>query len=262
VSIDPQPYTLEHFERTGNDRGIPLVTMTTEPRVFAAWPGFLSLNTHPVSQFIGEAAPGVVGSFHSASGTVAGDAVKAALLMGFQWIGLAGFDFSFPGLEIYARGSAYQYRYAVIFHDRTAPVETRNLHYIMKSSGAVKRDGLYTRKSFIRYCEALGDMAQKEGGGRIRVIAPAGATVPGIAVQSLEEYLASVPPLPNAKGSIIHEIMEGIPILGDIIDRKRIVSLLDRDVRGRIVRASLGDNDRMVGRGNAFFTKMLEFLIK
>ncbi len=257
VSIDPQPYIMEHFDRTGERRGIPLLTMTTDPGIFAAEAGFLSLNTHPVSQFIEEAAPRAVGSFHSASGTVAGDAVKAALLMGFQAIGLAGFDFSFPGLEIYARGSAYQHRYAAIFHDRTAPVETRNLRYIMKSSGAVKQGGLYTRKSFIRYREALADMAQKEGGGRIRVIAP-GPALPGIATQEMEKFIDSIELLPDAGKNLVRSAIEEVPALGKTIDISHIMSLLSDDVRSKITRASLEGDDGGIARGEHFFAKMLE----
>ena len=257
VSIDPQPYILEHFMRAGSPGALPLVTMTSEPRVFRMRPGILSLNSHPVSQFLEEALPGVTGSFHSATGTVAGDAVQAALVMGFGAIGLAGFDFSFPRLEIYARGSAYQERYASYFQDRFNPVETQNLRYIMKSSGGTRIGLLFSRKSFLRYRESLEDMVLSKAGGMIYTVGPAGLPLEGAPALSLDDFLGRHAGPVIDKPGLMREMIAGTKTLEDLAPLGDIIRLLEGGVMERLAAASLGEGNPRLGRAADFARSFL-----
>jgi len=257
VSIDPQPYIVEHFMRAPESAALPLVSVTSEPRVFARAPGFVSLNTHPVSQFLEEAFPGAVGSFHSATGTVAGDAVRTALLMGFGAVGLAGFDFSFPSLEIYARGTAYQDRYAAIFQERFSPVETRNLRYVMQSSGGVRAGALYSRKSFLRYRESLEDLVLSKAECPIQAIAPAGVPLRGAPALSLEEFIARHAGPVIDKRTVVRGVQDGTAPLEDAFTLRDIARLADDGVTARLAAASLGEGHPGIARAAAFLRGVL-----
>lgn len=257
VSIDPQPYILEHFLRAAGSAAIPLLAMTSERRVFRMRPGFVSLNTHPVSQFLEEAFPGVIGSFNSSTGTVAGDAVQAALVMGFGAIGLAGFDFSFPGLEIYSRGSAYQERYAAIFQSRFNPVETQNLNYIMKSSGGVMTGALYSRKSFLRYRESLEDLVLSKSGGMIHAIAPAGAPLGHVSVASLDEFIDRHAGTDIDMKTIMHDTMSLTATLRELVPFAAISRLMDGDLVDHLAAASLGEGSSRLRKAADFLRAAL-----
>jgi hypothetical protein len=257
VSIDPQPYILEHFMRAGAPGALPLVTMTSEPRVFSMRPGILSLNSHPVSQFLEEALPGLMGSFHSATGTVAGDAVQAALAMGFGAIGLAGYDFSFPRLEIYARGSAYQDRYAGLFQDRFSPVETQNLRYIMKSSGGTRSGPLFSRKSFLRYRESLEDRVLSKAGGMIFTVGPAGLPLKGAPALGLADFLARHAGPDIDKPGMIRDALAGAKSLAELAPPDDIIRLLDGGVMERLAAASLGEGNPRLGWAADFARSVL-----
>jgi len=183
VSIDPQPYIYEHLMLSEPGRTVPVLSISASSRAFE-WAcrnagkkdgmRFLSLNSHPLSQVIASLG-GDFGSIESGTGNVAGDAVRMAILMGFDRIALAGFDFSFPRYAIYARGTAYQRRYGVYFQDRFSTVETRNAAYIFASSGGLKQQGLYTRKSFVQYRESLETLI---GCGKTDIVSMMGEGLP------------------------------------------------------------------------------------
>jgi hypothetical protein len=155
ISIDPQGRIGEHF--LGHDvyEALNIFSIVSPPELVEKCRGFISFNSHPVSQIIDDMYPGVNGSIDSSTGSVAGDAVKFALLAGFEFIAMTGFDFSFSENIIYARETAYQKRYTEYFNNRFKTTETFNAAYIFKSSGALISEGKYTRRSFINYRNSL-----------------------------------------------------------------------------------------------------------
>lgn len=157
VSVDPQPYVREHFIRC--DAGsVPVVcSISSHPSVLERRGVFLSLSTHPLAQLAAEVYGNAIGSVDSRTGSVAGDAISLCRACGFSAIGITGLDFSFSGYRIYARGTAYQDRYALFFQDRMTTVEGLNCRYILGGSGALRREGKFTRKSFLQYRQSIED---------------------------------------------------------------------------------------------------------
>lgn len=180
ISIDPQPRLCEHFigENGGHTRFI--FSIVSNPALVKKYGGYISLNSHPVSQIIDDLNPGITGSIDSATGSVAGDALNFCLFAGFKHIGMAGFDFSFSGNNIYARGTAYQRRYSSIFNNRFNTPETFNASYIFKSSGSYMSGGKYTRKAFIGYRDSLESFIEKRGIGGITFINRGGLPLKGV----------------------------------------------------------------------------------
>ncbi|MCU0849154.1 MAG: DUF115 domain-containing protein [Spirochaetes bacterium] len=157
ISTDPQPYVAEHLQEGYGKVPVRIFSISSSHDSVKKHGGFIHLNTHPLSQIISGIA-GEIGSVDSLTGTVAGDAIRLAEFLGFKTAALIGFDFSFTGFKIYSRGTAYQNRYSLYFQDRTTPVETRNLGYIMKSSGGFRQYGRFTRRSFMSYRESIEKM--------------------------------------------------------------------------------------------------------
>ncbi|HON78384.1 MAG TPA: DUF115 domain-containing protein [Spirochaetota bacterium] len=188
VSIDPQPYIREHYMRSPSRPGLHIVTPTSDSSAFEGGSCILSLNSHPFSQLIDELFPGITGSVDSSTGTVAGDAVRTAFHLGCDPVAVLGFDFSFPRMKIYARGTAYQDRYALFFQDRFNPVESRNMGYIRQSSGALLEEGRFTRKSFLQYRNAIGRLLTQQEGAEVFNLGEAGLPVEGVPFISLEDF--------------------------------------------------------------------------
>lgn len=155
VSIDPQQRIQEHFTGHKGKHTAHVFSIVSPPRTVKKYGGFISLNSHPVSQAIESIYPGRTGSIDSSTGSVAGDALALALLCGFEVIAMAGFDFSFSQNNIYARGTAYQQRYSVMFNCRMKPPESFNAEYIFRGSKGFMESGRYTRRSFIGYRDSL-----------------------------------------------------------------------------------------------------------
>ncbi len=241
VSIDPQPYVHEHlYHRSRRGGAVRAVSITANPSAFGAEKTFVSLSTHPVAQLADELFPGVVGSVDSRTGNVAGDAVRMALAMGCAPIGLVGFDFSFPRYEIYARGTSYQDRYALYFHDRMNTVETQNLRYIMKSSRAVRQDGRYTRRSFSNYKQELESMLAGEKRGDIHNLSAAGATIKGVRALSCREFIERYCAAMIDNKLIFRKALDRAPVLGRTLDFGLLrQTLAEPAVFGKIVNASL-----------------------
>jgi hypothetical protein len=190
ISIDPQPYVLEHFIDCDIKNALGIVSISSHLSVLERLRGHLSLNSHPLSQLTSQAYGNTVGSVDSGTGSVAGDAVNLCLKCGFRSIGLAGLDFSFADYTIYARGTAYQKRYSAFFQDRFTTVESNNYRYIMKASGGVKSGGKFTRKSFLQYKESLEDFIQSTGARNIWALNKGGIPLNGVAHMEIEEFIA------------------------------------------------------------------------
>ncbi len=237
VSIDPQPYVFEHLN-TDKGTAIPLITLTSHPCAFAPTPGFLSLNTHPVAQFLQEAATLDIGSFHSATGSVAGDALMAALKMGFSRIGLLGFDSAFPRYETYSRSSAYQRRWGIYANDRFSSVESRNFNYIMHASGALMQNGFHTRRSLLSYRNAIDDMLRKEAKRTVCTIAPAGLPLSHAPLCTFEDFMCHCDAQAIQKKILMKSLFAKASTISTHAPLSAITPLLSNEVMQRIVEAS------------------------
>ena len=240
ISIDPQPYVYEHFLNYKPGNAIHVLSITSHPSILKQLNGFISLNSHPFSQLASEACGGSIGSVDSSTGTVAGDAVNLCARCGFSIIGVTGIDFSFSDFTIYARGTAYQKRYAVHFQDRLSTVEGYNMRYIMKSSGGLKYEGKYTRKSFLHYRQALEDFFGKNAIPEIYALNDRGIPIPGVRVQDMDEFVAKNCPAVIEKKRIIG----GIQAISRVIDAGPIMGALkqisDDKLFDELLEASLG----------------------
>lgn len=153
ISIDPQPWILEHqFESKGD---FLLIESISAYKSNLKKTSLVSLNSHPVSQAIEQFFPEKIGSVDSKTGTVAGDAIAAAVNFGCNPIIITGMDFCFPKNIIYSRGTRYQQRFSQFFNNRFQTTETFNGNYIFKKSKNFKIDKINTRKSFIDYKNRL-----------------------------------------------------------------------------------------------------------
>ena len=160
VSIDPQPFVYEHTTGIATDAvRVFSLSSYSEPSCFRY--SAVSLNTHPLSQIVSSLTRDGIGSIDSSTGTVAGDAISMGVKLGFRAIGLLGFDFSFLDHVIYARGSAYQRRFATLFQNRYHPAESQNIHYIRKSSRGFMHSGRHTRRAFIQYKDSIEGIIDK-----------------------------------------------------------------------------------------------------
>jgi hypothetical protein len=240
ISIDPQPYVLEHFMNYNPGSAIQVLSITSHPSILKQLHGFISLNSHPFSQLASEACDDSIGSVDSSTGTVAGDAINLGAQCGFSIIGVIGIDFSFSDFKIYARGTAYQKRYAVYFQDRLSTVEGCNMRYIMKSSGGLKYEGKYTRKSFLHYRQALEDFLGKNAISEIYALNDRGISIPGVRVRDMDEFVAKNCPAVIDKKRIIDKILAA----SRVIDAKPIMNALEQisgdTLFDELLEASLG----------------------
>ena len=240
MSIDPQPHIFEHFQHAAMGTSIPVYTLSSHPYAIQRYPGLLSLSSHPLAQLLEHLRPGAVGSVDSRSGTVTGDALECARLMGCGQIGIMGFDSSFPRHQIYARGSAYQRRYASYFQTRISTAETSNLDYIMISSRKLIEDGLHTRRSFIQYREIVERLCSSFTDQNIFRIHSSGLPLRGVPSLSIREFFASYCSTPIPKNEFLVERLDAAQRLSDIISLTEIKTvLLNTRLREDLIRASL-----------------------
>jgi len=190
ISIDPQPRLSEHFLGEDLNNSLCIFSIVSNPDLVKRYGGYLSLNSHPVSQIIDDFNPGLVGSIDSGTGSVAGDALNFCVYAGFESIGMAGFDFSFSGNNIYARGTAYQRRYSTIFNNRFITTEGFNASYIFKSSGAYMSGGKYTRKAFTGYRDSLESFIEKRRITGISFINKRGLPVKGVKYENPDDFVS------------------------------------------------------------------------
>lgn len=251
VSIDPQQRIHEHFLGHDGEGVVHLFSIVSPPSVIEKYGGFLSLNSHPVSQVIDELYPGAVGTIDSGTGSVAGDALSFALYAGFENIGMTGFDFSFTDNIIYARGTSYQRRYSLYYNSRFMTPEGFNAAYIFRGSGSLLCDGKYTRRSFIGYRDSLAGLIDERCQTPPIMINSTGLKVRGAEYADMEVFAGRC-----ACSSRCHGAPCGIPDvrvkIGDIIDRGRVACFINRPgVREEFLALSLG-GDSTEGRTGRF----------
>ena len=212
VTVDPQPYVREHF--IGCDTGgAPVVcSISSHPSVMALRHRFVSLSTHPFAQLADEVYGGAIGTVDSATGSVAGDAIRLCHACGFTGIGVTGLDFSFSGYAIYARGTAYQKRYASFFQDRFTTVEGLNCRYIFSSSGGLRSGNKYTRRSFLQYRHTLGEWIINSG-MTVNLLNDRGLAPAGCETLAFESFIAKFCPGEIPKESMISEAVASAPTI-------------------------------------------------
>ncbi len=242
VSIDPQPYTVEHIFELNAGSAVPIFALSSTPLIterFKKSRGLISLNTHPVAQIMDDMFPNKIGHMDSKTGTVAGDAVMTANEFGFDSIGLVGFDFAFPGFKIYPRGSAYQKRFANAA-SRFNPIETINFNYVMKSSKGLKHENKFTRKSFIQYKESMEKFFKNLNNKKIYNINNVGIPIQGIKNIDLKYFINNYCTNKINKQHLINNVFESAAKTGEIISYKKQKDfILNKNIFNEIINASL-----------------------
>lgn len=242
VSIDPQQRIREHLLGHAGKRTSHVFSIVSPPEAVKKYGGFISLNSHPVSQVIENIYPGMTGSIDSSTGSVAGDALSLALLCGFESIAMAGFDFSFSHNNIYARGTAYQQRYALMFNTRLRTPETFNAEYIFRASRGFVVSGRYTRRSFTGYRDSLSRFIAERCPGKIQWIG--GGLLPqGVVPADIEKFVSN--PVKFESADKAAEIIAGAENSFYRIDTAQVKSFISRsDIWEQLVRESAGDSTK------------------
>jgi len=239
ISIDPQERIGEHF--LGHDvyEALHIFSIVSPPELVEKYRGYISLNSHPVSQIIDDMYPGVNGSIDSSTGSVAGDAVNFALMAGFEFIAMTGFDFSFSENIIYARETAYQKRYTQYFNNRFKTAETFNAAYIFKSSGSLMAEGKYTRRSFINYRNSLDSFIKENKTDNIFMINKRGLPLANAEAVDFESFMSISCTVKDDKREYLRQINAERRPNPVSIQRVR-ERLLDKRVTDAIIEESLG----------------------
>jgi len=238
VSIDPQGRIGEHFLGHEPFGCMHIFSIVSPPELVKRYNGFISLNSHPVSQIIAEMYSLEDSTIDSATGSVAGDAFMFALLCGFEPVAMIGFDFSFSNNIIYARNTSYQNRYAHYFNNRFKTPETFNASYIFKASRSQVAEGRYTRRSFLNYRDSLNSLIKEKNYAHIYTI-----NRKGLELNAADMDFDAFMELPSAnnenKSEYIHKISMEKPVHPFNIKMLKD-KLLDEGIFNEITTASLG----------------------
>jgi len=208
ISIDPQGRIGEHFLGHQRSAAIHIFSIVSPPELVRKYGGFISFNSHPVSQVIEGMYPGACSSIDSSTGSVAGDAFMFALTAGFEFIAMTGFDFSFSGNIIYARETSYQKRYTQYFNNRFKTAETFNAAYIFKSSGSLVAGGKYTRRSFLNYRSSLDSLISEKGFNNVFMINRRGLPLSNAGLTDFDSFMK----IPAAGSGNKSEYIRGIDL--------------------------------------------------
>jgi len=239
ISIDPQPRIGEHFLGHETDSAMHIFSVVSPPELVYKYKGFISGNSHPVSQVIQNLYPDRISSIDSATGSVAGDAFNFAVFAGFDYIAMTGFDFSFSGNIIYARETAYQKRYSLYFSNRFRTAETFNAQYIFRSSGSLVVEGRYTRRSFIGYRDSLDALIKEKNSANVFIINKRGLALINADDMDFDTFISIPVSASEKKSEYLQEINSKRYSFSFNMHKIRD-TLLDRKVFSEIIRESLG----------------------
>lgn len=239
ISIDPQPRIGEHFLGHEPGHALHVFSIVSPPELVRRYKGYISGNSHPVSQVIREFYPEWGSSIDSATGSVAGDALKFAILAGFKYIAMTGFDFSFSGNVIYARETAYQKRYSLFFSSRFRTSETFNAQYIFKSSGSLIAEGRYTRRSFIGYRNSLDVLISANNTGNVFMINKRGLHLTGPVYTDFDTFITMPGSINNDKREYLRDLSMKSDFFSFNVKKIRDTLINDR-VLNEIIKESLG----------------------
>ncbi len=239
ISIDPQARIGEHFIGHEVFDAFHIFSIVSPPELVEKYQGYISFNSHPVSQIIDDMYPGVNGSIDSSTGSVAGDAVKFALMAGFEFIAMTGFDFSFSGNIIYARETAYQKRYTQYFNNRFKTTETFNAAYIFKSSGALVAEGKYTRRSFVNYRNSLDSFLKDNKSENVFMINKRGLPLANAAIADFDSFMNIPCSIKDDKAEFLYRLKAEKKSNPVNINKVR-ERLLDKRILDAVIEESLG----------------------
>ena len=235
ISIDPQPWTVEHLIDT--DPAIPVLKSLSAYKHDMQNPCFFSLTTHPLCQILDYHFPKIFSSIDSKTGTVAGDAIQTALLMGCSPLYIAGMDLSFPDLLIYSKDSRYNTRFTKYFNTKTAPVETLNMRYIRQSSRVIAENGVHSRNSFLQYRDSVNNLLGKTNTPSF-LLWGKGLTLECQTIDSFNEITRN----PVPKDQLINKLST-IPTIGSLIDFTTISTVFtDRLIKEAIKEGTGSEN--------------------
>jgi hypothetical protein len=240
ISIDPQPRIGEHFLGHEVFDALHIFSVVSPPELVKKYGGYISINSHPVSQIIDDMYPGLIGSIDSSTGSVAGDAVSFALVAGFEFIAMTGFDFSFSGNIIYARETAYQKRYTQYFNNRFKTAETFNAAYIFKSSGALVLEGKYTRRSFVNYRNSLDSFIKDNKADNIFMINRRGLPLANAELIDFDSFMNIQCNIKDHKREYLQQI-NAESGLNPVSLKKVKERLLDKKIADAVIYESLGN---------------------
>jgi hypothetical protein len=158
-SMDPQPYIVSHFEKVPRDvlLNVPaVVSALSPPQVFWLFRNrYLFFTRHPTTALV--LSDRCHGSAVMNFGSVGSLAAALAVRMGFSRVYLAGFDFSFPGMRVYAKNT--------YFYDYLLRETTRFSTSVTSEVGVIYRRGkrwknteshiLYTSQNLLSYLEEM-----------------------------------------------------------------------------------------------------------
>ena len=241
VSIDPQARIGEHFLGHELSGAMHIFSVVSPPELVKKYRGFISLNSHPISQVVDNMYPGINGSIDSATGSVAGDAFLLALLAGFEFIAMTGFDFSFSENIIYARETAYQKRYTEYFNNRFKTTETFNAAYIFKSSGSLVVDGKYTRRAFLGYRNSLDMLVKEKGFKNLFMINKRGLSLSNARSVDFDSFMEIPAVQSSGKKEFLNSIIKQIKP-AEFSLQKITERLLDGRVFDELIKESLGSD--------------------
>ncbi len=240
ISIDPQARIGEHFLGHDYYEAMHIFSIVSPPELVEKYGGYISMNSHPVSQIIDDMYPGRNGSIDSSTGSVAGDAFMFAFMAGFEFIAMTGFDFSFSENIIYARETAYQKRYSVYFNSRFKTAETFNAAYIFKSSGSLVADGRYTRRAFIGYRDSLDSLIGEKGFRNVFMINRRGLPLMHVQGTDFDSFMKLPGAVKENKAEYIEDIKKSKKLFPADMNRIK-TRLLDARVFDEVIKDSLGE---------------------
>ncbi len=235
VTMDPQAYVRYHFE--GLDRScfdeIPAVlSLLGFPSVVDMFRNkYFFFTKHPTT-FLFDTVflkrQNVIVNYQSVSSL----AFKIAFEMGFREIYLSGFDFSYPGMRVYASRTFF-YDFWMIRWMRTSTVQTIESKMIMRGSKKIESFGtgpLHSNLnllSYLRELENVIDETRNHGNMIVRTWKTSGLPVRG--ADYIDDPVFDSTPENSGTGDVLVNAAFKLPVDGraenfnDNITRKKIV---------------------------------------
>ena len=236
ISIDPQPWILEHqFESRGD---FLLIESISAYKSNLENTSLVSLNSHPVSQAIEQFFPNIIGSIDSRTGSVAGDAISAAVNFGCSPIIITGMDFCFPNNIIYSKGTKYQRRFSQFFNNRFQTAETFNGNYIFRNSKNYRVGDINTRKSFIDYKNRL-NLYLKNRKNKLIHITNNPIQLDCKVINNCGQLALNFEKIQKNKTKLLTSLLTNNQQIKNIVDIKKLYSILqNREIFEQLINAS------------------------
>lgn len=236
VSVDPQLWVEEHLRHT---KAIRIESFSAHLSQMDNENSFLLFNSHPLSQICAHICDS---ECHPTSGSVAGDAVYCAILLGFSMICMVGMDFSFPHSGIYAKKTMYYERFSFVCN-RLSSLYSKEMDYIRKGR-AVTDQNVRTRRSFLEFKAKIEDIIKNKPQKIIHVV-NGGLPLEGAEIIDSIESL-SITGIKKNRKEKFHEILGHIhPYICDKAKATEVQQFLRRkEIRRELFKESGIDTDK------------------